>query len=395
MLITESEHSTLEAAPAGICTTAVLWIDWYAYHVSRFQALCDHPRLKGSVAGIEMVGGTGVHAGLKFREEIPAELPVTTLFPEGDWASISPWKIASAIWHLLNRLNPSTVLVPGYYNIPALATAVWARLKGRRSVLMAESTEADHRRVWWKELLKKALVRSLFSSVICGGRAHRRYLERLGFQSDRIARFYDVVDNKFFWNRAQTERVRHRAHELGLHERYFLFVGRLAEEKNVTGLLEAYQHYREAGGSWSLVIVGGGPQAGMLRERAARSPFAGDIRFEGLKTSQELSPYYAFAGCFVLPSTREPWGLVVNEAMAAGLPVIVSAACGCAEDLVVNGENGYLFEPHSACQLIDSLHTVSALSPAEWKAMGENSARMIAQYSPEAWAEEVARITGV
>lgn len=374
------------------CQVAVLWIDWYAYHLSRFRALCEHPELKGSVAGLEMVGGTGVHTGLKFREEVPASMPVTTVFPEGDWGRISKWKLASAIWNHLNQLNPSTVLVPGYYNLPALAAALWGKVKGRRTVLMTESTEADHLRVRWKELLKQILIRSLFDWAIAGGVAHRRYLERLGFPAERITRFYDIVDNHFFRSRAQADRLRYRAHDFGLPDHFFLFIGRLAEEKNVEGLLTAYLSYRRSGGKKSLVFVGGGPLEARLRQIASESAFSSDIYFEGLKSSKQLSPYYAFADCFVLPSMREPWGLVVNEAMAAGLPVLISKVCGCAEDLVIEGENGFLFDPANLQELTDRLHAVESLHSGELRRMGRRSSEIISRYSPEAWADEVARV---
>jgi 1,2-diacylglycerol 3-alpha-glucosyltransferase len=379
-------------APKSSCQVAVLWIDWYAYHLARFAALCEQPELKGSVVGLEMVGGTGVHTGLKFREEVPESMPVITLFPQGDWGRISKWKLASAIWKHLNRLNPSTVFVPGYYTLPALAAALWSKGKRRRSVLMTESTEADHQRTWWRELLKKILIRSLFDWAIAGGKAHRRYLEKLGFRPERIARFYDIVDNYLFRSRTQAERIRSRAHDFGLPDHFFLFVGRLAEEKNVDGLLAAYLNYRHGGGTKSLVFVGGGPLEGRLRQMVSESAFAPDIYFEGLKNSKELSPYYAFADCFVLPSTREPWGLVVNEAMAAGLPVLVSKACGCAEDLVIEGGNGFSFDPANRQELVDRLHAVENLSAAESRAMGRHSWEVISHYSPEAWAGEVARI---
>lgn len=184
----------------GPCTVAVLWIDWYAYHVSRFKGLVDHPLLNGAVAGLEMVGGTGVHRGLKFREEIPSELPVKTMFPTGDWDGIPKWKMSLALWNQLNRLSPSVVLVPGYYNLPALAMAAWARVKGKRSVLMTESTEGDHNRVWWRELFKKVLIRSLFGWAIAGGKAHRRYLERLGFRQNGLGAFMTLSTTSIFGN---------------------------------------------------------------------------------------------------------------------------------------------------------------------------------------------------
>jgi 1,2-diacylglycerol 3-alpha-glucosyltransferase len=112
-------------------TVVVIWIDWYAYHVARFKGLLENSQLANGVTGIEMVGGVGVHAGLKFRENIPASLPVQTLFPGGNWREVKSWQLALLLWKRLAKLNPSLVLVPGYYTLPALAAAVWGKLRPR------------------------------------------------------------------------------------------------------------------------------------------------------------------------------------------------------------------------------------------------------------------------
>ena len=74
-----------EHTSAGPCRVVVLWIDWYPYHVSRFLGMLHAPTLSGRAVGIELVGGIGVHAGLKFREGLPASLPNETLLPDASW----------------------------------------------------------------------------------------------------------------------------------------------------------------------------------------------------------------------------------------------------------------------------------------------------------------------
>ncbi|MDQ2844186.1 MAG: glycosyltransferase [Acidobacteriota bacterium] len=371
---------------------AVIWIDWYPYHVARFEGLLAHPDLEGRVSGIELVGGIGVHAGLKFREELPSALPIETLFPQNSWGEVKGWKAARALWRRLNRLDPAVVLVPGYYTAPGLAAALWGKLKRRRTVLMTESTESDHPRTSAKESVKSLLVRGLFDWAIAGGAPHRRYLERLGFPKERIARFYDVVDNTFFRERARALRKHALPSDFDLPERYFLYVGRLAEEKNVRGLLGAYFEYRRSGGNWALVLVGDGPERKTLEEMATASRYGAGVRFAGLRSASELPEFYAFAGCFVLPSTREPWGLVANEAMAAALPLIVSRRCGCAEDLLAEGENGCSFDPDLPGDLTACLTAVAGLEADSLADMGRRSEEIVARFSPAAWASEVARI---
>ena len=368
---------------------AVIWIDWYPYHVARFRGLAA--AFDGHATGIELVGGIGVHAGLKFREDLPADLPIQTLMPSTAWRDASQFQLVRLLWRRLNEIDPEILLIPGYYTWPALAAALWARIHGCTGVLMTESTAADHPRTGWKERLKSFGLRALFPWAVSGGSAHVEYLHRLGFPKDRITGFYDVVDNDMFREGAAELRTQEPA-ALGLPGSYFLYVGRLAEEKNVTGLLQSWLDYRRAGGTWSLVLVGDGPEAAALKAAASLSPCGTDVHFPGLRSSHQLLPFYAHAGCFVLPSTREPWGLVVNEAMAAGLPVLVSTRCGCAPDLVSPGRNGFVFDPTDRETLTHLLHRMEALPDAQRARMGQLSERIIADFSPLQFGRSIAAI---
>ena len=370
---------------------AVIWIDWYPYHVARFRGLQSAPGMAAEVVGLELVGGVGVHAGLKFRETLPKDLPVITLMPQSDWKSAGQWTLACKLWRALTSLDPQTVLVPGYYTLPALAAAVWTKLHRRRSVLMTESTALDHARTRWKEKLKSILIRTLFDWAVTGGAAHRRYLEQLGFPADRTVGCYDVVDNDYFESRAREIRA-HTAQQTGILRGYFLYVGRLSCEKNADGLLDAWTTYRAWGGTWPLVLVGDGPDAEKLKRAASESAFSADVHFAGHTGIRALPKYYAHAGCFVLPSTREPWGLVVNEALASGLPVIVSTRCGCAEDLVERGANGFAFDPNQPGELARALWQMAELTDEERSRMGLRSTEIIHRFSPALFGEEISRI---
>ena len=374
---------------------AVVWIDWYAYHVARFRGLLTTPALAGRVTGIELVGGVGVHKGLRFREELPADLPVATLLPEASWQDTGQATLALLLWRELTRLDAAAILVPGYYTLPALAAALWARAHDRQSILMTESTAYDHIRQPWKEWAKGLLLRILFDTAVTGGTAHRRYLDELGFPAAAVGGCYDVVDNDRIAAGVEDLRARRTAAEFHLPARpYFLYVGRLAPEKNLATLLEAWISYREAGGTWPLVLGGDGPEAANLRTIAADGPFAADVLFTGHKSATELLPLYAFAGCFVLPSTREPWGLVVNEAMAASLPVLVSDRCGSAVDLVLKGQNGFVFAASDTASLALLLTRLSLLSEVERSSMGEQSADHIKAYTPQCFGAEIAKLLG-
>ena len=368
---------------------AVIWLDWYPYHVARFRGLQSAPTLSNQVVGIELISGVGVHAGLKFRESLPEDLPIETLMPGTAWRDASKFTLARKLWRRLSELDPEVVLVPGYYTLPAIAAALWARMHGAASVLMTESTAADHTRSPWKEKVKSLGIRMLFNWAVAGGKAHVDYLLQLGFPKSRIAGFYDVVDNDLF--RDGTRALRLQSPSIR-PQKYFLYVGRLAEEKNVRGLLNSWIEHRDSGGTWPLVLVGDGPEAPALRAVAAACPYPEDVIFAGLRSSHELLPFYAFAGCFVLPSTREPWGLVVNEAMAAALPVLVSSRCGCAPDLVTSGFNGFVFDPSDSAALTSLMRRMESLSEEQHTRMGDASSAVIRGFSPARFGQSIASI---
>jgi glycosyltransferase involved in cell wall biosynthesis len=212
----------------------------------------------------------------------------------------------------------------------------------------------------------------------------------MDFPRDRIWTGYYVVDNQTFATGAASARrnpegIRRR---LGLPERYFLFVGRFAPVKNLPRLLEAYARYRASAGyhAWGMVLVGSGPQESMLRELAQNLP---EVVFAGFQQLDTLPTYFGLASSVVLPSISEPWGLVVNEAMAAGLPVLVSHRCGSVSELVRSGLNGYVCDPLNIDGMARLMSVLSSRA-VDLDKMGDESRRIVALYTPETWAQTLA-----
>jgi 1,2-diacylglycerol 3-alpha-glucosyltransferase len=301
-------------------------------------------------------------------------------------------RLVLSLWRALNTIRPRALLIPGYADVCCLAAAVWARMRRARTVMMFETTELDWPRVRAKELVKKALVKLLFDYGFVGGQRTADYLEKLGMDSRRIVRNFNVVDNAFFALGA--DRVRHTscAADWGLPAQYFLYVGRLAPEKNLEGLLRAFRRYVDDGGTWPLVLVGTGPQEEYLKRVVHTLALADLVRFAGFKNGRDLFPYYGFASCLVLPSIREPWGLVVNEAMACGLPVLASCVCGCTPELVFSGINGYTFAPGDEKDIADGLSRLASLPEDSRAAMGLASRRIVVSFSPAKWAESAVEV---
>jgi glycosyltransferase involved in cell wall biosynthesis len=294
------------------------------------------------------------------------------------------------LWRILDESSPDVLFIPGYREPLALAAALWGKIHGRTNVLMFDSTSLDSPRSLWKEKVKTGVTTWLFQKAFVSGKRSACYLRSLSKPPLPLEVGYDVVDNAHFSSRVADI---HAARFIDRQTGPFLFVGRLVAAKNVYLLFDAFAAYRRQGGKRRLEIVGQGPLDGSLKAFAARADLANSVSFSGFQPYDSLPELYARAACLVLPSTSEPWGLVVNEAMAAGLPVIVSDLCGCVDDLVEHGSNGYVFPALSPKALTDYMFAIDARGGESIKAMGCRSREIIAQFSLETWCDAILRLT--
>ena len=298
----------------------------------------------------------------------------------------------SHVKHSLARSRPHAVVCGGYNYLAFWQALHWARRHKVQFLLWSESTANDYREQHGiVEVLKKSFLRRCDAFVV-PGKSALHYLEMFGVSRHKIFIARNAVDTELFAvfaGHARNHAVQLR-NQLALPERYFLYVGRLVQEKGVLDLLAAYaelpEELREQVG---LVIAGDGPLRSDL-EAAAREIYPGNIHFAGFVHREQLPIYYGLAECLVMPTHTDPWGLVVNEAMACGLPVICTSVAGCALDLV--RENGKLTQPGNILQLNDAM-TAMACDPDLRLDMAEKSTELIREYSPETWAAGMAEAT--
>ena len=246
-----------------------------------------------------------------------------------------------------------------------------------------ESTSQDKRSGLGAVEAMKANFLSECAGVIVAGRSSMEYAKSFNVASDRIVVAPDAVDNDFFARaaeaaRSSAESVRER---MNLPKRYFLYCGRLVREKGVFDLLEAYAALPPSiRGEVGLVFAGDG-QARAKLESIARQQTLGEIRFTGFQRREQLAEVYALADALVFPTHSDPWGLVVNEAMACGLPVIATNVAGCVADLVEDGWNGRVVDKRNPRQLASAMAEIA--SYPELKLLGSRSAERIGRNSPE------------
>ncbi len=276
------------------------------YHFARARAAAAHP-------GITL-------ATLEFHPDNP----------EYEWDKVSP---PEGLLHyqgtrcdeLLRDFSPEAVAIPGWSGAAPRTLLKECLHAAIPTVVMSESTEWDFPRKRIKEAVKRLKI-SRFDAAFVGGKAHRDYLEKLAFPPEKVTFGYDTVDNAHF---APLPEGRPRPADVP-EKQFFLASARFIEKKNLSGLIRAFS---EAVTTWDLVILGDGHLRGELEGLASSLNLSNRVHFPGFKQYDELPNYYAAASAFVHASTTEQWGLVVNEALAAGLPVIVSNRCGCAHEL--------------------------------------------------------------
>jgi len=367
------------------------------YHCARLEAAarqCD-------VTGIEVAAETRDYGWSSVQG---AEgYSRVTLFPGGDTPTMSAKQISKRVEDALQNCRPDAVAIPGWSDKGALAALRWCMETGAPAILMSESAAHDEQWLRWREWIKRQIV-DLYSTALVGGQRHIDYLVELGMPRKHIFTGYDVVDNDYFARR--TIEIRNSKFEIrkryGLPENYFLASARFIKKKNLPMLIRAYAEYRQrpevrgqksiVSGSmprWDLVLLGDGPLRESLNSQLLTLNLHRHVHLPGFKQYDELPVYYALAKAFVHVSRTEQWGLVVNEATASGLPVIVSSRCGCVPELV--RDNGFTFDPMNQHQLASRLFEMASSSQDERERLEHASLRIATNLGPNRFGEGLKR----
>ncbi|WP_137157866.1 glycosyltransferase [Rhizobium sp. FKL33] len=259
-------------------------------------------------------------------------------------------------------------------------------LKARRKkvVFFCDSTIYDNEQTLLKGLAKRFFFR-LADAVFCYGVRAKEYLMHYGMPARKIRfrRQAAALPRNYDPATVVAARIAQDPGEVRL-----LYVGRLALEKRVDTLLKAFKNFLQLHGSGRLVIVGKGPEEQELQQLAEEMAIIGNVDFVGGKSGDALWAEYLAASALVLPSQSEPWGLVVNEALAYGCPVIVSQRCGCVPELVIEGKTGYAFECDNVDDLLKGILAVQAMRDGTSN-LAETCIDHIASFSPSEAAREI------
>lgn len=298
---------------------------------------------------------------------------------------------------LLTAFEPDCLLIYGHSFLAQFEAVRWAVKRLIPYFLRCDSNPFNivasrhGRPARWRGV-KSRMIRGVTAGaagVLTIGRANSRFWEHYGVPAGKRIFAPFSVDNEWFGQQTSRQRARRRElrRELELPEgRILLFAGRFVAAKNLERLLDGWRDFDGTG--LSLLLTGGGPLEAALREAAARQGMQ-NVYFRPFQTQAEMPKFYAAADGSILPSLFEPWGLVVNEAMASGLPVLVSERCGCAEDLVQPGGNGLIFDPFSVDRIRECLGAFAGFSEGDLERMGQRSREIIEPWNADRAAASI------
>lgn len=363
-----------------------LWESFGPHHVDRCQACVAEFGDRYEICGVEIAT---FDANYEWRGSIGADsFAKITLFPGVVRQKISTWRCFRRMVTACLRSRAKYVFLCNYDAPAVFFSAVVLRLFGRRLVIMQDSKFDDKQRRLLKEAAKSVLYRPYQAALVSGHRT-KSYLAFLGIPEERIFIGYDTVS---------TSRIRRSAGSepapggVPHAKRHFTVVARFVPKKNLGLALEAYAAYvaQHPGAPRELHLCGSGDLEPMLRQQAEQLKLRG-VQFRGYLQEHEIARVLASSLALILPSVEEQHGLVINEAIAMGVPVLASDNCGARDLLVRSGVNGYIFEPDNAAGLA---HFMSLLDRdvAEWTRLAHGTRKFDRAADTRLFVESVERV---
>lgn len=370
---------------------SLVWAQFAPYHVDRCEAVAVRLAKDFDVQAVEVASRSETYAWEPAGAVAGASK--VTLFPEQSFESIPAIKRAWALFKVLRR-SDYVFFGIGYNERDIILLSFVLRLFGVCPIMMSDSKYDDRQRLVWFELFKSVIL-SVYGAGLVAGRRQVAYFKFLNFRRRLLVKGYDTVGVDRIRSEAgigpRSERDAGDCYPvpsapgLPFGARNFVFVGRFVSKKNLFVLLEAYGAYLRMAGhdARRLVLIGDGPDGPMLRARIDTLGIGGMVDLPGFKSSSGVAIALSKALALILISTEEQWGLVVNEALAFGLPIIASQTVGACDTLVRNLINGFIVESHSVEAIAFAMLRLST-DEALW-------ANMVAESGARAWMGDTGR----
>lgn len=308
------------------------------------------------------------------RWPVNAEAPFKFHFEEGVTIHERD-KYQGNLSDLLKGISPSAILCSGWVDKEYLsATRKW---RGRiPTVLLLDNQWTGSLKQKLSAVAGTFMITPTFSHAWVPGTPQEQFALKLGFKKNRIRRGFYCADLEKF-NAVYTSSFPHKKENF---PKKLLYVGRYLPFKGINMLWNVFTELVDEGFSdWELQCLG----TGDLWEERAQHP---NIHHAGFVQPDEMGSYLSSTGVFVLPSTKEPWGVVVQEMAAAGFPIVCSDKVGAASSFLENGENGFTFHSGDSASLKKALKQIMSSHKDELIGFGEKSHALAQKVNPELWA---------
>lgn len=320
------------------------------------------------LAGVGALSSTKVEPTI-LHWPINPEAPFTFQWPENAFFFSKKELSREEILQKLEELQPALIYCSGWMDKDYLA--VVKAYKKRHPECITVMGMDNPWRATVKQRLASLFFRARLKSFIdrawVPGKAQALYARHLGFREKDIFRGFYAADVPHF----------NRCYPPQTFPKRLLFAGRYVEQKGLLTLLEAFQELNQD--AWELHCIGTGP----LKEGL---PEIKGVRHLGFVQPEDLPGIMQEGGVFVLPSTYEPWGVVVHEFAAAGFPMILSDQVGAGEAFLEEGKNGFIFKAGNKEALKKAMRSIMQLSEDQLRTMGAHSHRLAQKNTPETWA---------
>jgi glycosyltransferase involved in cell wall biosynthesis len=312
--------------------------------------------------------------------------PYRLLFT-GSYEGVTRWRRILTLTGDLIR-NPSTLVVlPGYEKPEYWGMLIVCILMQHTRAVFCDSTARDHPKYRWKEIAKRLFFRHC-DGFFCYGSRSKDYIASYGVDENKIIYRCQAAALPHDYSPAQVL-TDYRANDgHGSGSQSFLYVGRLSVEKGLSDLLLAFIQVHTTLPGARLDVVGTGPLKDALSALAESLGLGQCVTFLGALETEQIAQLFVRSVALVLPSHSEPWGLVVNESLSYGCPVVVSDVCGCAPELVLAGVTGYSYPVGNVPALARAMFDVARLS-ADRVAVAKNCLSVIAGYGPDIAASQI------
>ncbi len=358
----------------------ILWSKYKGVVFSELHSLSSHRGVTVSFVQIaeteaQRVSLTGVD--LSYHR-----YPYRLLF-HGSYETVPVYRRVFALAKDLIKNRSDIVVLPNYDRIEYWVMLFICMLLRRKRVVICDTINASNgTHPKWREWAKGIFFRQC-DGYFCYGIRSKQYLLRYG------------VDELKIKYRRQAAALPHGYHAENIREYFerhptqdaaapkYVYIGRFSAEKGLFDLIEAFQEVHRRLPGATLSLVGDGPMKRELTEKIAELGLGSAITLAGALPLEKIAPLLTEGSALVLPSHWEPWGLVVNEALSYGCPVVVSSICGCVPELVREGITGFCFEVGDIKALTESMLSVARTMSADRRTVASNCLDTIAAYTPK------------